>query len=96
MKLQKFPKIHADWLSKTFAGVFLGFAFSVCIAAIVTLLSFGRMEAVLAPQMGMWTIPWIWCPVFFLAYFIPRGWQVIVIYSVATAVAYLGVLLLRG
>lgn len=96
MKLQKFPKIHADWLSKTFAGVFLGFTFSVCIGAIVTVLSFTRMEAVLAPQMGMWAIPWIWCPLLFLAYFIPRGWQAIVIYSLATMFAYILLLLLRG
>ncbi len=36
-----------------------------------------KFKSALAPQFGMWSIPWIWLPVCFIAYFIPKGWQAI-------------------
>ncbi len=92
----KISKIQTDWWSKTFSGLFLGGIIACCVGAIVTWLSIGKMDAVLAPQMGMWAIPWVWCSLFFLAFFIPKGWQAIISYSVTSMIAYAMVVVLRG
>lgn len=81
-------KIQADWWSKSFAGLFLGFTLSLLCASLITLWALKNLSPVLAPQIGMWSVPWLWLPLCFIAYFIPKGWQSIAIFTVLNVVAY--------
>ncbi|NIE95053.1 hypothetical protein NDN11_08240 [Acinetobacter sp. C26M] len=81
-------KLQPDWWTKTFAGSVLGLSFAMVMGAIILLLTKSSADTSLAPQLGMWSIPWIWLCVFFTAYFIPKGWQSILIFSLANVFAY--------
>ena len=81
-------KLQPDWWTKTFVGAVLGLSFSMAMGAIILLLSKSNADTSIAPQLGMWSIPWIWLCVFFIAYFIPKGWQSFLIYSIANILAY--------
>lgn len=96
MSTTKKQKIQPDWWTKTSAGLFLGLSFSIAIGALVFLLTLSNVERSLPAQLAMWTIPWVWLFVFFIAYFIPKGWQSLVIYSIANVIAYALVFWLRG
>lgn len=96
MSTTKKQKIQPDWWTKTVAGLFLGLSFSIAIGALVFLLTLSNVERSLPAQLAMWTIPWVWLFVFFIAYFIPKGWQSLVIYSIANVIAYALVFWLRG
>ena len=96
MKFLMQQKIQADWWSKSFAGWILGLSLSIACASFITLCGMNYLDKALAPQVGMWSVPWLYLPLVFIAYFIPRGWQAVVIYSVLNAIAY-GILLgMRG
>lgn len=89
-------KIQADWWSKTFAGAVLGLAFAIACASLITIWALKNLHPSLAPQLGMWSVPWIWLPVFFMAYFVPKGWQAIVFFAVLNIFAYGILLVIRG
>lgn len=89
-------KLQPDWWTKTLTGCFLGLSFAMAIGAIIVLLSKSHTDSSLAPQLGMWSIPWFWLFSFFMAYFIPKGWQSIVIFSIANVIAYALLFWLRG
>lgn len=96
MKFLIQQKIQADWLSKSIAGWVLGLGLSIACASLITLWGLNHLNKALAPQVGMWSVPWIYLPLVFIAYFIPKGWQAILIYSALNAIAY-GILLgIRG
>jgi hypothetical protein len=63
--------------------VVFGLSLAFALAALITMWGLQSEYRSLAPQLGMWSIPWIWLPLFFVAYFIPRGWQSIMIYLFA-------------
>lgn len=96
MKTHAKQKIQPDWWTKTFAGLFLGFSFASILGSMVFLLSLPHVDRMLAPQLGMWTIPWVWMFMFFFAYLIPKGWQSMVIFAIANAIAYGCLILVRG
>lgn len=96
MKAKNNQKIQPDWWTKTFAGLFLGLSFAVAVGAIACILVLPYVERSLAPQIGMWTMPWVWMPMFFIAYIIPKGWQTLLIFALANIVAYLCLFALRG
>lgn len=96
MKVKSPAKIQADWWSKTFAGLVLGLLIAIALGSLVVLLSLAHVDRSLAPQLGMWTIAWVWSPLFFLAYFIPKGWQAIAIYGLTAVLAYAAIFWLRG
>ncbi|MDH0030389.1 MULTISPECIES: hypothetical protein [unclassified Acinetobacter] len=89
-------KIQPDWWTKTLVGLFLGLSFAVAIGALVFLLTLPHVERSLPGQLAMWSIPWVWLFVFFIAYFIPKGWQSLVIFSIANIIAYALLFWLRG
>ena len=89
-------KIQSDWWTKSFAAFVLGFILSLLCASIITIFAFKTMSPGLAPQFGMWSIPWIWLPLCFIAFFIPKGWQAIAIYSALNVLAYAVLYGLRG
>ncbi|RYY79227.1 MAG: hypothetical protein EOO69_07370 [Moraxellaceae bacterium] len=96
MNIKNKQKIQPDWYSKTFAGLVLGLMLAIASSVLLIQLLLPYADRAVVPQLGMWSIPWVWLPLFFLAYFIPRGWQAMVIYSVANVLAYSCVFLLRG
>ena len=89
-------KIQADWWSKSFAGWILGLSLAIAGASFITLWGLQHLDKALAPQVGMWSVPWLYLPLVFIAYFIPKGWQAILIYSVLNGIAYGILLVLRG
>lgn len=88
MKFLFQQKIQADWWSKTLAGWVLGLSLAIAIASLITILAFKYLAPNLAPQIGMWSAPWLYLPLVFIAYFIPKGWQALFIYAVLNAVTY--------
>lgn len=96
MKAKSKSKLHPDWWSKTLAGGLLSLSFAIGLGCIICLLFMHHLSYNLVAQVGMWSIPWIWMTMFFLAYFIPRGWQVCVYYSIANIVIYALLFWLRG
>ncbi|ENU91672.1 hypothetical protein LF296_09520 [Acinetobacter vivianii] len=89
-------KLQPDWWTKTFAGFFLGLSFAMAMGAIIVLLNKSHSDSSIAPQLGMWSIPWFWLFAFFIAYFIPKGWQTMLIFSIANVLAYALLFWLRG
>lgn len=81
-------KIQPNWLIKTTVGLFLGLSFAIAVGSLVFLLTLPHIEYSLPGQLAMWTISWVWLFVFFIAYFIPKGWQSLVIFSIANMIAY--------
>lgn len=96
MKYLNQQKIQADWWSKSFAGWILGLSLAIACASFITLWGLHHLEKALAPQVGMWSVPWLYLPLVFIAYFIPKGWQAVVIYSVLNVIAYVILLSMRG
>lgn len=88
MKFLMQQKIQADWWSKSIAGWVLGLSLAIACASFITLWGLNNLDKALAPQVGMWSVPWLYLPLVFIAYFIPKGWQAVVIYSVLNAIAY--------
>lgn len=89
-------KIQPDWWTKTFVGLFLGLSFAVAMGALVFLLTLPHIERSISGQLAMWTVSWVWLFVFFIAYFIPKGWQSFLIFSIANIAAYVLTFWLRG
>ena len=96
MKFLIQQKIQADWWSKSFAGWILGLSLAIACASFITMWGLNHLEKTLAPQIGMWSVPCLYLPLVFIAYFIPKGWQAVVIYSVLNAIAYSILLSMRG
>jgi len=96
MKAKIQHPIQPDWWSKTIAGGVLGFTLALMIGCLVFLIGRPFLDASVLPQIAMWSIPWSWLPIFFACYFIPRGWQAILIMLFANLLAGLAVFLLRG
>ena len=96
MKFLIQQKIQADWWSKSLAGWVLGLSLSIASASLITLWGISHLDKALAPQVGMWSVPWIYLPLVLLAYFIPKGWQSLLIYGVLNVVAYAILFKIRG
>jgi hypothetical protein len=88
-------KIQTDWWLKTFTGLFLGLSFAIAIGGLVFLLTLPYVERSLPGQLAMWSVPWVWLFLFFIAYFIPKGWQSLIIFSIANLIAYVLLFWLR-
>lgn len=96
MKFLVQQKIQTDWWSKTIAGAILGLSLAIACASLITVWALNSQDPALAPQIGMWSVPCIWLPLFFIAYFIPKGWQVMLMYGVLNIVVYGLVFSIRG
>ena len=96
MKFLIQQKFQADWWSKSFAGWILGLSLAIACASLITMWGLQHLDKALAPQIGMWSVPWIYLPLVFITYFIPKGWQAVVIYSLLNGLAYAIVLSVRG
>lgn len=96
MKFLIQQKIQPDWWSKSLAGWVLGLSLAIAGASFVTLWGLNSLSKALAPQVGMWSLPWLYLPLVFIAYFIPKGWQALLIYSVLNVIAYGILLSIRG
>ncbi len=95
MTLLRDQKIQRDLWGRGGGGGVVGLSLAFALAALITMWGLQSEYRSLAPQLGMWSIPWIWLPLFFVAYFIPRGWQSIVIYLFFYVLAYTLVFCLR-
>ena len=89
-------KIQPDWWTKSFAGWGLGLCLAIAGASFITLWALQHSDPSLAPQIGMWSVPWLYLPCVFMAYFIPKGWQAVLIYGVLNITAYGMLLSIRG
>ncbi len=89
-------KMQPDWWSKTLTGLILGFTLATAIATILFLVNVPYVERNTIAQVAMWSIPWVWMLLFFIAYFIPKGWHSLLLYSIANVIAFAIVFYLRG
>lgn len=88
MKLLVQQKIQPDWWLKSFSGWILGLSLTIACASFITIWGVNNLDKALAPQVGMWSVPWLYLPLIFIAYFIPKGWQALLTYSVLNVIAY--------
>lgn len=47
-------------------------------------------------QLGMWSVPWVWMPIMFASYFFTTGQKALIYLSIANALAYSCIFVLRG
>jgi drug/metabolite transporter (DMT)-like permease len=90
------PKSQQDWISKTLAGLLLGLSMAIAIGVSISLLSLEHVPRMLAPQLGMWCIAWVWMPAFFAAYFFRKGWHAWLCYLLLNLLCYAFVWFLRA
>ncbi len=89
-------KIQPDWWIKTLVGFILGLTLAIAMATILFFLAIPHVERNTVAQFAMWSIPWVWMFMFFIAYFIPKGWHSLLIFSLANILAYILMFWLRG
>lgn len=87
--------IQPDWISKTIAGGFFGFTFSIAIANLIMILGKPYIDVALLRQVSMWSVPWLWMPIFFGSYFIPKGRTALAILFLLNLFAFFCLFLLR-
>lgn len=87
--------IQADWISKTIAGGFFGLTLSVAIANLIMILGKPYIEMALLRQIAMWSVPWLWMPILFASYFIPKGRTALAILFMLNLIAFFCLFLLR-
>ncbi|EXT38618.1 putative membrane protein [Acinetobacter sp. 25977_4] len=96
MKAKIQSPIQPDWWSKTFAGGGLGLSLSIAIGNLVVLLGRPYVAMDLLVQLGMWSVPWVWMPIMFASYFFTTGQKALIYLSIAIALAYSCIFVLRG
>jgi hypothetical protein len=69
---RKPPPIRPDWVSKTLAGLLLGFSLSI-IASGLLMTRLGDMPLPVSGQLAMWLVPPVWLGVLSLVYFFGSG-----------------------
>ncbi|WP_051532282.1 hypothetical protein [Brackiella oedipodis] len=90
-------QLQPDWWLKSLTGVILGFILAIMCATLIAMWAgVVGVHSGLAEQLAMWSIPWFWLPLMFLVYFVPKGWQALVIYAVVAMCFYGLIVLLRG
>lgn len=87
--------IQSDWISKTFAGGVLGLSFSIAIANLIVVFGQHYVELSLIKLAGMWAIPWLWMPIFFVTYYIPKGKTALCILVTVNVIAYMALFIFR-
>lgn len=78
--------IRADWVSKTLAGLLLGFSLSL-LAAGLLMTQLRGMPLAVSGQLAMWLVPPVWLGVLSGVYFFASGWRAWVWLLAANAVA---------
>ncbi|MDO7192353.1 hypothetical protein Q5M49_01445 [Acinetobacter nosocomialis] len=96
MKAKIQSPIQPDWWSKTFAGGVLGLSLSIAVGNLVVLLGRPYVAMDLLVQLGMWSVPWVWMPIMFASYFFTTGQKALIDLSIANALAYSCIFVLRG
>lgn len=96
MKAKIKHPIQPDWWTKTLAGGVLGLTFALMFSCLILLIGRPFFEQIVLLQICMWSVPWIWLPIFFACYFTPKGWHAVLIMLIANLVVGLAVYLLRG
>lgn len=75
MAKAKYPVIQPDWISKTLAGILLGYFLAVGVSGVFAWIGPGGIDAPNKVQFNMWIIPFIWLPMFSLVYLFQTGWR---------------------
>jgi len=91
MKAKIQSPIQPDWWGKTFAGGVLGLSLSIAIGNLVVLLGRPYVAMDLLVQLGMWSVPFM-----FASYFFTTGQKALIYLSIANALAYSCIFVLRG
>jgi len=64
--------VRADWLSKTLAGLLLGFSLSI-IASGLLMTQLRELPVAVSGQLAMWLVPPVWLLVLACVYFFASG-----------------------
>lgn len=81
-------KISPDWWAKTFAGGVLGLSLAFALAGLFAWHGPGGITAPNKAQAVMWSVAWLWMPVFSLVYLFRTGAQAMLCLAAANVVAY--------
>lgn len=74
MRRKKLPPIKRDWISKTLAGLILGFALAMATSGVFSKVTMD-MASASRIQLAMWMVPPIWMVVFGFVYFFTSGFR---------------------
>lgn len=81
-------KISPDWWTKTLAGAGLGLTLALALAGVFAWAGPGGIDAPNKTQAVMWSIAWIWMPVFALVYLFRSGAHAVLWLALANVAAY--------
>lgn len=81
-------RISPDWWTKTLAGAVLGLTLAFAVAGLFAWHGPGGLSAPSKAQAVMWSVIWLWMPVFSLVYLFRTGRQAVLCLAIANAVAY--------
>lgn len=80
-------RVRPDWISKTLAGLLLGFSLSI-IAAGLLMTQVQDMPLPVSGQLAMWLVPPVWLTVLSFVYFFRSGLRAWAWLLAANAVAF--------
>ncbi|MGN0921094.1 MAG: hypothetical protein ACI4NJ_05110 [Cellvibrio sp.] len=91
----KYAEIKPDWLSKSLAGLCIGFFLAVALSGLFAWWGPGGISADNKSQFNMWIVPPIWLTVFSFVYFFRDGMRAWLWLGGLTLVAFTALFLTR-
>lgn len=68
-------RIQPHWWLKSSVGALLGLSLSIGMAGVIYLCGTAFLDQDVLAQLAMWSIPWIWLPIFFASFYFKTGLQ---------------------
>ncbi|GAB3051569.1 hypothetical protein GCM10027155_17200 [Acinetobacter apis] len=96
MKKNAAKTIQPDWWSKSCVGAILGLSLAIALGNLIVVIGKHFFAVGLMVQIGMWSIAWLWMPLFFISYLFYTGKTAFIYMALANTVAYSCLFFLRG
>lgn len=96
MKTKIQNPIQPDWRLKIFAGGVLGLSLTIALANLMVLCGRAFIRIEILAQFAMWSVPFIWLPIFFVSFYIAKGKTAVCALFALNVLAYTTLLLFRS
>ncbi|MBF7681786.1 hypothetical protein I2F27_00345 [Acinetobacter sp. B5B] len=96
MKKNLKKTIQPDWWSKSCVGAILGLSLAIALANLIVVIGKHFFALSLMVLIGMWSVAWLWLPLFFISYLFHSGKSAFLYMALANTIAYSCLFFLRG